>query len=154
MALVRPLHVAPVPELEDDHRRAGVHLEHLPREPARERGAEQLLRRLERLRRGVLRAGARQDRARQQRVVAAHGQRLLPRPRRAAVHGQAEPAGAHRLEVRQPRLVRKLNLPGLDRVLYRLLQRPRRPLLRNIIARRCERLSHARRDDMLGVGEC
>jgi hypothetical protein len=129
VAIVWPLHVSPVPELEDDHRRAGVDLEHLPREPARERGAEQVVRGLERLLRGVVSAGAGEHGARQKHVVAAHGQRLLPGPRRTAVHGQAEPAGAHRLEVRQPRLVRQLHLPCLDHVLHCLLQRTGRPLL-------------------------
>ena len=62
----------PVPELEGDHRRAGVDPEHLPREPARERGAEQVVRGRERLGRGVVRARGRQQRAAtQQRVVAA-----------------------------------------------------------------------------------
>jgi len=129
VALVGSLLVPPVPELEGDERRAGVDPEHLPREAARERGAEQVVRGLERLGGGVVRAGARQERAVQQRVVAAHGQRLLPGPGTPPVHGQAELAGAHGLEVRQPRLVRQLHLPRLDRVLHHLLQRPRRPLL-------------------------
>jgi hypothetical protein len=137
VALVGPLLVAPVPELEGEQRRAGVDLEHLPREAARERGAEQVVRGPERLGGGVVRARARQERAVQQRVVAAHGQRLLPAPGPTAVHGQPEPAGAHGLEVRQPRLVRQLHLPRLDRVLHDLLQRPRRPLLHGLCV--CER---------------
>jgi hypothetical protein len=130
VALVGAVHVSPVPELERDHRRAGVDADHLPREPARKGRAEQVVGGLERLGRGVVRAGARQDRAREQRVVAAHGERLLPGERPPAVHGETEETGAHRLEVLEPGLVRQLHLPCLDRVLHRLLQRPRRPLLR------------------------
>jgi hypothetical protein len=43
---------------------------------------------------GLVRAGGREDRAGEQRVVAAHGERLLPRQGAPAVDGEGEPAGA------------------------------------------------------------